>query len=393
MSLKSVEFFTGAGGLAIGVSKAGFEHEAVIEWNKHACETMRHNKMRGISPISEWPIFECDVREYDFSRLSHDIALLAAGPPCQPFSLGGKHLGYRDERDMFPVTVDALDELRPKAFIIENVKGLLRQSFTTYFEYILLRLSYPTLKKKPNEHWHDHLSRLEQQQSKGAPRQYNIVFQLLNAANYGVPQIRERVFIIGFRHDLNTCWSFQKDVPQTHSLDALLRDQWVTYEYWERHKISKRHRGEVPKKVLSKVQLLRNSKISSFNKPWQTVRDAISDLPDPEKCVSNKISNHIFNPGAKAYHGHTGSLLDLPAKTLKAGDHGVPGGENMLAFSNGHVRYFTVRESARLQTFPDEYFFQGSWTESMRQLGNAVPVQLGQAVATGIKNNLIKISK
>jgi DNA (cytosine-5)-methyltransferase 1 len=77
--------------------------------------------------------------------------------------------------------------------------------------------------------------------------------------------------------------------------------------------------------------------------------------------------------------------LDEPAKTLKAGDHGVPGGENMLAYSNGRVRYFTVRESARLQSFPDDYVFGGSWTESMRQLGNAVPVGLGQAVASDIR--------
>ena len=76
--------------------------------------------------------------------------------------------------------------------------------------------------------------------------------------------------------------------------------------------------------------------------------------------------------------------MDEPAKTLKAGDHGVPGGENMLAHPDGRVRYFTVRESARLQSFPDEYVFRGSWTESMRQLGNAVPVKLGQAVAANI---------
>jgi DNA (cytosine-5)-methyltransferase 1 len=82
--------------------------------------------------------------------------------------------------------------------------------------------------------------------------------------------------------------------------------------------------------------------------------------------------------------------LDEPAKTLKAGDHGVPGGENTLAYSDGSVRYFTVRESARLQTFPDDYIFHGSWSESMRQLGNAVPVRLGQLVAEDIKTRLIE---
>ncbi|HEY4715268.1 MAG TPA: DNA cytosine methyltransferase [Candidatus Paceibacterota bacterium] len=388
MSLKSIELFSGAGGLALGISNAGFEHDAIFEWNKHACDTLRQNKELGIAPISKWSIVECDVRKFDFRNLNNELTLLAAGPPCQPFSQGGKHRGHKDERDMFPVTIEALDALRPKIFLIENVKGLLRHSFATYFEYILLRLSYPSLKRRKSENWSDHLSRLEQQQSKGAPREYNIVFQLLNAANYGVPQIRERVFIVGFRSDLNVSWSFQKNVPQTNSLDSLLWSQWVSSEYWERHKVSKKDRGVVPHKFLSIVTELRASNNQPLIKPWITVRDAICDLPDPEKYPSSGISNHVFNPGAKIYAGHTGSLLDLPAKTLKAGDHGVPGGENMIAFSNGRVRYFTVRESARIQTFPDEYLFFGSWTESMRQLGNAVPVKLGQAIATGLRSSL-----
>jgi DNA (cytosine-5)-methyltransferase 1 len=96
---------------------------------------------------------------------------------------------------------------------------------------------------------------------------------------------------------------------------------------------------------------------------------------------SSRIANHFINPGARSYPGHTGSALDEPAKTLKAGDHGVPGGENTLRLDDGQVRYLSVRECARLQTFPDDWVFQGSWTESMRQLGNAVPVALAQRVA------------
>src|SRR5437763_173387 len=93
--------------------------------------------------------------------------------------------------------------------------------------------------------------------------------------------------------------------------------------------------------------------------PWLTVRDAISDLPNPERFPNNNVPDHRFYPGAKSYIGHTGSPLDEPAKTLKAGDHGVPGGENMLASPDGSLRYFTVREAARLQTFPDDYIFEG----------------------------------
>ncbi|MFH0911218.1 MAG: DNA cytosine methyltransferase, partial [Planctomycetota bacterium] len=99
---------------------------------------------------------------------------------------------------------------------------------------------------------------------------------------------------------------------------------------------------------------------------------------------NHEIHNHRFQPGARPYPGHTGSPFDEPAKTLKAGDHGVPGGENMLAYPDGKVRYFTVRESARLQTFPDKFIFHGSWTETMRQLGNAVPVALARVVAKEI---------
>lgn len=120
-----------------------------------------------------------------------------------------------------------------------------------------------------------------------------------------------------------------------------------------------------------------------------TVRDAICDLPDPEKRTWNHVANHNFNPGARSYVGHTGSPLDEPGKTLKAGDHGVPGGENMIARADGSVRYFTVREAARLQTFPDDYTFRGAWTEAMRQLGNAVPVRLAEAVARSVAQKLL----
>jgi DNA (cytosine-5)-methyltransferase 1 len=96
----------------------------------------------------------------------------------------------------------------------------------------------------------------------------------------------------------------------------------------------------------------------------------------------------VFQSGARSYPGHTGSPIDEPAKTLKAGDHGVPGGENMLRRADGSIRYFSVRESARLQTFPDDFWFHGSWTETMRQLGNAVPVRLAKIVAASVYDQL-----
>jgi DNA (cytosine-5)-methyltransferase 1 len=114
---------------------------------------------------------------------------------------------------------------------------------------------------------------------------------------------------------------------------------------------------------------------------WRTVRDALAGLPEPAPRADGRFPDHVLMPGARPYPGHTGSPLDRPAKTLKAGDHGVPGGENMLVRPDGSVRYFTVREAARLQTFPDDFVFSGAWSESMRQIGNAVPVALARAVA------------
>jgi len=126
--------------------------------------------------------------------------------------------------------------------------------------------------------------------------------------------------------------------------------------------------------------------------PWQTVRDAISDLPDPEQHPTLLYQAHKFQPGARSYPGHTGSPLDEPAKALKAGDHGVPGGENMLRRVDGSIRYFTVRECARIQTFPDEFIFEGSWGEIMRQLGNAVPVRLAHHVADAVCTQLRNVA-
>lgn len=384
--MRSVELFAGAGGLAMGMSRAGFRHGAVVEWDHDACETFRHNQTLHAHDVDEWPLFEGDVREFDFGGVGGDVMVVSGGPPCQPFSMGGKARGFRDERDMFPQAVRAVREMRPKAFIFENVKGLLRQSFASYFEYILLQLSHPDLTRRKGETWERHRSRLERHHTSNTARAaYNVVFRLLNAADYGVPQRRERVFLVGFRSDLGIQWNFPE---ATHSEDAMLCDQWVTGEYWERHRVAKRHRPLLSLRLEGRIARLRESAFFGAAAPWGTVRDAICDLPDPEKNPRNGIQNHLFNPGARSYPGHTGSPLDEPAKTLKAGDHGVPGGENMLARPDGSVRYFTVREAARLQTFPDDYIFRGSWTETMRQLGNAVPVRLAEVVAGSVAETL-----
>jgi DNA (cytosine-5)-methyltransferase 1 len=390
--MKSLELFVGAGGLALGMGNAGFEHTSVVEWDSNACDTIRLNQRRGIPLVTSWNVFQGDARSFDYSPLAGEVAIVSGGPPCQPFSLGGNHKAYNDSRDMFPEAVRAVRELRPKGFVFENVKGLLRQTFATYVGYIHLQMSYPFLARKANETWEAHLTRLERQHTAakktgGEPAErYRVVYRLLNAANYGVPQKRERVFFVGIREDLGLQWSFP---DETHSADALLADQWVSGEYWDRHRIPVRRRPELSPKLRARVDLMRSDFFTGqTSQPWRTVRDAISDLPDPELYPNNDIPNHVFNPGAKPYPGHTGSPLDEPAKTLKAGDHGVPGGENMVVYPEGKVRYLTVREAARLQTFPDHFVFSGSWSETMRQLGNAVPVKLAEVVAMSIAKKL-----
>ena len=384
--MNAVELFTGAGGLGMGVSLAGFKPLAVVERDRWACDTIRQNQNRGNPIVGNWPLHETDVRDIDYGLIDSVVDLVAGGPPCQPFSLGGRGKSFLDKRDMFPETVRAIRELKPKAFIIENVKGLTRKTFAEYFQYILLQLEFPEVIAKPDEVWLDHLSRLEKHKTAGRrdASSYEVVFRVLNAANYGVPQRRERIFFVGFRHDLHLEWSFPSE---THSLDALLRSQWVSGEYWDFHKVAKKDRPELTSQLKSRISKLSQAPKGS---PWRTVRDAITGMPDPELEPDSGFLNHKFQPGARVYPGHTGSPIDLPAKTLKAGVHGVPGGENMLVKTNGDVRYFTVRESARLQTFPDTYIFHGSWSETMRQLGNAVPLALGQRVASSVASTLLE---
>jgi DNA (cytosine-5)-methyltransferase 1 len=123
--------------------------------------------------------------------------------------------------------------------------------------------------------------------------------------------------------------------------------------------------------------------IEPIELPWMTVRDAISDLPMPLPCTE-RVANHLLHPGARVYERHTGSSWDEPAKALKAGDHGVPGGENVIVGLHGDVRYFTIREMARLQGLPDDFLVGAGWKGPIKQLGNAVPVQLGQAFGSAI---------
>ena len=379
--LTSVELFTGAGGLALGVAAAGFQHRLLLEYNKHACQTLRQN--HAAFGGAECEIFEGDVRRYDFAPFA-GTDLLAAGAPCQPFSIAGKHRADQDERNLFPQVFRAQREIQPRAVIVENVKGLLRDSLSEFVEFIELQLAHPTvLPADPldPEGWQSHLPTLRAAHRRGdrAPFQYTVRKALLNSANFGVPQRRERVFFVAIRADVGAEWT--PPMP-THSQAALHLATAVTGAYWAKHGITRKVNERHP--LLGKWM-----RDAGKTQLWTTVRDAIADLPQPSlnRDIAT-VANHVGQPGAKSYPGHTGSPLDAPAKTLKAGVHGVPGGENMLRDPNGTVRYFTVREAARLQCFPDTYVFKGAWGEAMRQIGNAVPMRLAQIVAESVRTCL-----
>lgn len=388
-NLRSVELFGGAGGLALGLHEAGFDSELFVEWDRWACDTVQENKLAGYPAVANWDVIQGDVREVDWSSVSPGVDLVSGGPPCQPFSMGGKARAADDKRDMFPAASDAIRELKPRAFILENVKGLTRSAFSNYLQLIMLRLQYPEMAPLRDESWFEHLQRLQSEHTSSREHglTYNVTSNVVNAANYGVPQQRHRVFIVGFRSDVSAEWS----VPTpTHSLDALIKSQWVTEQYWDEHKVAKKNRPLQPERLRRRIALIKSGQLEVAEKPWRTVRDALKGMPEPQPSGVKGWHNHVFQGGAKAYAGHTGSPLDLPSKTLKAGGHGVPGGENMLRHVDGSVRYFSVRESARIQTFPDDYELHGAWGEAMRQLGNAVPVKLAGEIGRSVANHLAR---
>ena len=360
---------------------AGFRHLLAVEWEKRACTTLLGNKADTFSPENPdpasiedpWPLIHGDVREVDFSRWQGTVDVVAGGVPCQPWSLGGVHKGYDDPRNLWPELFRCVRETRPRAIVAENVKGLLRPSFKPYYDYILRELAAPFERRVEGEDWRDHDKRLRKALSRtpaDTTERYSVKFQLVNAADYGVPQSRWRVFVVAFREDLGReDWEFP--LP-THSEDALRHAQ-ASGEYWEFHGIAPR--VFTPAIIFPTDRLL----------PWRTLRDAISKLPRPLEGKDHPQWLHHYGwPGAREYPGHTPNDLDRPAKTVKAGVHGVPGGESVVRLDDDTIRYMTVREVARVMTFPDNWWLAGPRGEQMRQLGNAVPVGLGRVVADSL---------
>lgn len=377
----AIEIFAGGGGMALGMRAAGFAHLALVEWWRPAANVLRHNAELRPELWAADDVIEADVRLVgaELAESGSDITLVAGGPPCQPFSLAGAGAGHSDDRNMFPAALEVVRRTRPEYVVFENVPGLLRPSFAPYLDYVCDQIRYPQIKPKKDELWNEHHSRIRASSSKPS---YSVSRIEIDAADLGVAQNRRRVFIVGTRTDPASPRQEWVGVPLSHSRQALLHDQWVSGSYWDRHGLAQP--DEVPARVQSLVRsLLRGERPTQL--PWRTLRDLLADVPDPSSVESPEgWPNHIAIDGARAYRNHTGSPLDWPSKTIKAGVHGVAGGEAMLRDLDGTIRYLTVRESALVQGFPRDYEFPGPRSRVMGVIGNAVSVDVARAVGDSL---------
>ncbi len=360
--------------------EAGFTHDRLVEWWAPAAKVLRHNAKLDSTLWNEEHVLEGDVRELA-TQLGQvgSVSLVAGGPPCQPFSLGGAHAGDSDERNMFPAAIDVVRRLMPEFVVFENVPGLTRPTFSPYLDYVRDQLRRPGIMPKKNELWNEHHARIRKSR---ADDLYRVYQDQIDAADVGVAQNRRRIFLVAIRADIAEAGTWP-GVERTHSRDALLYQQWVSGAYWERHAM--KTPAEEPRHLRGHIARVRRMGEPTDHLPWRTLRDLLDDVPEPTDDVSPEgWPNHTAVQGARIYDKHNGSPLDLPSKTIKAGVHGVAGGEGMLRELNGAVRYLSVREAALVQGFPRSYEFPGARSRVMGVIGNAVAVGVAAKVGASL---------
>lgn len=373
--LTALELFAGAGGMALGMRQAGFEVIDLVESNEACCGTLRRN-----ADLYGWKdpdqIDARDVKSMDWTAYS-DVDVLCAGTPCQPFSHGGKKNGKSDDRNMFGEVVKAIAVVKPRAFIIENVRGLLFPGQVGYFRSIHARLRRPSV-KDPSTNGAEDLYWLRAPKE-GPGDAYRIEFRVLDCADFGLAQRRPRLFIVGLRRDVDAEFEWPKGGFSRGSLIEDLRSDayWETYPHVSEAG-RRRARAKLPGKPLERR-----------GKRWRTLRDLIGELgPPSERPTASSDPWHVQVRGARLYGKHTGSPIDWVGKTIKAGVHGSPGGEHIVVMSPKRFRYLTVRECAALQGFPFDFRPPEKRTPAMRQLGNAVPVVVAEAVGGKLRKAL-----
>jgi DNA (cytosine-5)-methyltransferase 1 len=303
--MQSIEFCAGAGGQALGLEQAGFHHSALVEIEPEFANTLRVNR-----PM--WNVHTADMNDFD-GQPYRGIDLLAGGLPCPPFSIAGKQLGEKDERNLFPAALRLIDEIRPKAVMIENVRGFLSAVFEDY------RL-----------HLKSQLNKLG----------YSVEWRLLNASDFGVPQLRPRVIIVAIRKDLVEAFDWPTVLP---------------------------HNPPTVGETLKDLMAVNN---------WRgAARWA---------ALANDIAPTIVGGSKK----HGGPDLG-PTRARQA--WATLGVEGRTIAETAPERDFvgmprlTVRMVARIQGFPDSWQFQGRKTNAYRQVGNAFPPPVARAIANNVK--------
>lgn len=305
-AMSCIEICAGAGGQALGLELAGFEGLVHVELDAHACATLRLNR-------PHWNVIEGDVR--DFSAAPYQgVDLLAGGVPCPPFSKAGKQLGSNDERDLFPEALRLVSECRPKAVLLENVRGFLDAVFTDYRMHLKESL---------------------------AAMGYNASWHLLNASDFGVPQLRPRVVIVAIRNDFAKF--FQPPMPLTD--------------------------GRMPKTVGQTLADLMAANGWEHAVAWASRANEIAPT-----LVGGSKKHGGADLGPTRARSAWASL-GVDGKSL-AEEAPMPGFQGMPKL--------TVRMAARIQGFPDSWMFSGGKTAAYRQVGNAFPPPVAAAVASRI---------
>lgn len=337
MKMNSIELFAGAGGLALGLEEAGFNHLGLVEFNKAAADTLKINR-------PNWNVLCEDVEkvaardlEKEFNIKKYELDLLSGGAPCQSFSYAGKRLGLEDIRGtMFYHYATFLHKLQPKMFLFENVKGLLTHDGGKTYKTIC--------------------DIFEQEG-------YFITHQVLNAVDYGVPQKRERLITIGIRNDLvDKC---QFNFPNKHKVRLTMRSVKLDVN---------------PPKTECERYSDYKANVFKLVPPGGYWKDI-----DPS--VAKEYMKSCWFMGG----GRTGILrrigLDEPCLTVLTN----PGMKQTDRCHPIEVRPFSYRENARIQTFPDEWIFCGKLSEKYKQVGNAVPVNLAKDIGLEIIKTLSQL--
>lgn len=325
----SIELFAGGGGLALGMEKAGFKHALLNELDPDACATLRKNR-------PEWDVAEQDIHNLDFTQYRGKVDFISGGFPCQAFSYAGKRLGFEETRGtMFFELARAIKEVQPKVFMAENVRGLLQHDNGRTMETIknvIAELGYELIEPK-----------------------------IMKALCYNVPQKRERLIIIAIRKDIAPHVTFKW--PDVCNKIRTLRDAFFAGDLYSTDVPP----SEGQKYPASKRQVM---ELVPEGGDWR-------DLPQYVAQSYMKGSYHLEG-------GKTGMArrlsMDEPSLTLTC----APAQKQTERCHPYETRPLTIREYARIQTFPDEWEFCGTLSSKYRQIGNAVPVNLAYAVGRAL---------